>query len=511
MTGSAHRPPSIARVSTAELHRRTALALALGALIAAPQNGEAAWSERAPLPEARQEVAVAELGGQVYVLGGFRSDGSVANTVEIYDPDGDTWTMSAPLPVGLHHAAAASVGGRLYVIGGFTDFLFSPVDSVFEYDPDANTWTAKAQMPTARGSIGIGVLNGLIYAVGGSPLARERDLAVYDPGTDTWTVLPDMPTPRNHLAAGIIDGRFYAAGGRSGGIGGITPALEEYDPESTTWSARAPMPTARGGVGGAVVGGRLFVFGGEGNIADPSGTFSENEAYDATTDSWTSETPMTTPRHGIGAAVVGGFIYVPGGATTQGFGVTDSHEVFDASFSPTLSGKRLVVADRLGDATRRKVIVLSKDEAIQTPAAGSTDDPRTSGAVLRLLNPATTEMAEFVLPPGSWEALGKNPEAKNGYRYLDRAFSRGPCKVVIVKPGKLLRATCISKVQPIGFNLDEPTQGQLDVTFQFGSAELQCMAFGGTILKDRGVGEVGSGLGLFKAKDAAPPAACPSP
>ena len=495
-----------------ETRRRTALALALGALIGAPQNGEAAWSERAPLPEARQEVAVAELSGQVYVLGGFRSDGSVADTVEIYDPDGDTWTVAAPLPVGLHHAAAASVGGRLYVIGGFTDFLFSPVDSVFEYDPNANTWTAKARMPAARGALGIGVLNGLIYAAGGSPLARERDLAVYDPGADTWTVLPGMPTPRNHLATGFINGRFYAAGGRSGGIAGITPALEEYDPESATWIARAPMPTARGGVGGAVVGGRLFVFGGEGNIADPSGTFSENEAYDATTDSWTTELPMPTPRHGIGAAVVLGLIYVPGGATTQGFGVTDSHEVFDPSSSPTLSGKRLVVVDRLGDATRRKVVVLSKDAAIRTPAAGSTNDPRTAGAVLRLLNPATAEMDEFVLPPGSsWEALGKSPEAKNGYRYLDRTFSQGPCKVVIVKPGKLLRATCSSKSQPIAFDLDEPTQGELNVTFQFGAAELQCMAFGGTILKDRGVGEVRSGRGLFKAKDAAPPAACPSP
>ncbi len=336
MTGSAYRPPSFARGSTAETHRRIALALALGALFGAPQNGEAAWSERAPLPEARQEVAVAELGGLVYVLGGFRSNGSIADTVEIYDPDGDTWTVAAPLPVGLHHAGAASVGGRLYVIGGFTDFLFSPVDSVFEYDPNANAWTAKAPMPAARGALGIGVLNGLIYAVGGSPLARERDLAVYDPGADTWTELPGMPTPRNHLAAGFINGRFYAAGGRSGGIGGITPALEEYDPESATWSARAPMPTARGGVGGAVVGGRLFVFGGEANIADPSGTFSENEAYDATTDSWTPESPMPTPRHGIGAAVLAGRVHVPGGGPVEGFGVSAVHEVFDPASGPSI-------------------------------------------------------------------------------------------------------------------------------------------------------------------------------
>ena len=34
----------------------------------------AAWSTRAPLPEARQELAVAALDGRVYVIGGFRGD-----------------------------------------------------------------------------------------------------------------------------------------------------------------------------------------------------------------------------------------------------------------------------------------------------------------------------------------------------------------------------------------------------------------------------------------------------
>ena len=39
---------------------------------------------------------------------------------------------------------------------------------------------------------------------------------------------------------------------------------------------------------------------------------------------------MPSPRHGIGAAVVGDRIFVPGGATVQGFGASGAHEVFDA-------------------------------------------------------------------------------------------------------------------------------------------------------------------------------------
>ena len=40
---------------------------------------------------------------------------------------------------------------------------------------------------------------------------------------------------------------------------------------------------------------------------------------------------MPTPRHGIGAANVGGRIHIPAGGPVEGFGVTDVHEVYDPS------------------------------------------------------------------------------------------------------------------------------------------------------------------------------------
>jgi hypothetical protein len=35
---------------------------------------------------------------------------------------------------------------------------------------------------------------------------------------------------------------------------------------------------------------------------------------------------MPVPRHGIGAAAVGDLFYVPGGATSAGFGATAHHD-----------------------------------------------------------------------------------------------------------------------------------------------------------------------------------------
>jgi N-acetylneuraminic acid mutarotase len=138
-----------------------------------------------------------------------------------------------------------------------------------------------------------------------------------------------MPTPRNHLAAGSLGGKLYAVGGRSGDIGGITNALEEYDPATGLWTERAPMPTARGGIAGVAVEGQLYVFGGEGNRARPDGVFPQVEAYDPATDTWRSLPPMGIPRHGIQAAAIGNRIYIPGGATTEGFGVVAAHQALD--------------------------------------------------------------------------------------------------------------------------------------------------------------------------------------
>lgn len=57
--------------------------------------------------------------------------------------------------------------------------------------------------------------------------------------------------------------------------------------------------------------------------------FAQNEAYDPASDSWAAYAPMPTPRHGLGAAVVGDAIHVAGGGPVMGGGVQSAaHEAF---------------------------------------------------------------------------------------------------------------------------------------------------------------------------------------
>jgi N-acetylneuraminic acid mutarotase len=299
------------------------------------------WAERAPLLNPNSEMAVAELDGRIYVIGGYPSTRVYVDTVQVYDAATDGWSHAAPVPQPLHHTVAAAVNGKLYVIGG----EISPtgvanqgifIANVYEYDPATDTWTEKSPMPTARSAGATGVIDGKIYVAGGRP-PRGHDFAVYDPAEDRWTVLPDLPTQRNHLAAGAIGGRLYVVGGRfGGGVGSeMTGIVEVYDPASNTWTSAAPLLTPRGGVNGIAARGCFYAFGGEGNDADPRGIFEELEVYDPRSDSWQSLEPIPTPVHGVtGSAFLDGWIHLPGGGIARGGNSGSTiHQVFQAIVS----------------------------------------------------------------------------------------------------------------------------------------------------------------------------------
>jgi N-acetylneuraminic acid mutarotase len=288
------------------------------------------WTGQAPLSLGpRQEMGVAAIAGEVYVVGGFDGTGQPVDTVESYSVSGNRWTRRASLPAALHHVNLAAVGGKLYVVGALTGGNFAGSGATLVYDPALDAWSPLTSMPpgSGRGASGVAVLDGRIVVAGGyRGGASVADASVFDPQTNAWSPLQPLGVPRDHLAAGTVDGRVFAVAGRAGGA--LKGALEVLDAASNTWQRRADILTPRGGCAAATLDGRLVVMGGEGNPSDPSGVFPQTESYDPATDRWRTEVPMRTPRHGIGAATVGEVLVVPGGATREGFGAVDVNESF---------------------------------------------------------------------------------------------------------------------------------------------------------------------------------------
>lgn len=296
---------------------------------------------RAALPLPRQEHAVAALGAEIYVIGGFHGPQATAS-IQVYNPERDEWRDATEFPEPLHHANVAVVDGKLYVLGYHTaaglnrasgrSFVYTPAGGG---GPESGEWRELPALPvqndadTKRGSSCVAVLNGVIYLFAG---ANDRgtvlDASAFDTASESWEILPAMPVKREHCFAAAVDGLIYIVSGRADSIHGVEPESWVYDPQARTYAERAPIPTPRGGAAGALLRGRLYIFGGEGNPNDPSGVFSEVERYDPKLNSWESLPPLQTPRHGYGAATVGDRIYLPGGAVQEGFGPETTHTVF---------------------------------------------------------------------------------------------------------------------------------------------------------------------------------------
>jgi len=84
--------------------------LAITTPSAAPDDlAPGTWRTLSPMASARQEVAVAEVGGKVYVIGGFGEAYGPTNAVEVYDPARDRWESAASVPIALHHPVAAGL------------------------------------------------------------------------------------------------------------------------------------------------------------------------------------------------------------------------------------------------------------------------------------------------------------------------------------------------------------------------------------------------------------------
>jgi N-acetylneuraminic acid mutarotase len=287
-----------------------------------PAPGE--YGTRTQLLAPNSEMAVAELNGKIYVLGGYPSSRVVQSTVQVYDVAADSWSMGPALPVPTHHPVVVGVAGKLYSMGGQHEGDANG-GRAFSLEPSEGVWTELMPMPTPRGGGAAAVIDDKIYVAGGRPPAGNA-FEVYVISQGTWSVLANLPlafNDRNHLAAAAIAGKIYVAGGRYDGGNvacPITDSLDVYDPAANTWASAAPLLRPRGGVNGIAAHGCFHVWGGEGsNIGEPNNVFPDHDVYHPITDTWTSLARLPTPVHGVtGAAFLDGLIYIPGGGTASG-------------------------------------------------------------------------------------------------------------------------------------------------------------------------------------------------
>lgn len=191
----------------------------------------------------------------------------------------------------------------------------------------------------AVGRVGIAALVGLLVAAGGVAAVATRDDDGGAPAvarTDRWLPLAPAKLSRTEVAAARVGHRIYVVGGFEERSGLTTSAVERYDIDHDRWTTVRSMPIGLNHPTAVAYKGRVYVHGGYRGRRDLSSASSVLLRYDPTRDHWRRLPPSPTPRAAHAAAVIGGRLYVAGGANSSGS--LRSMEVYDFARARWRSG-----------------------------------------------------------------------------------------------------------------------------------------------------------------------------
>ena len=172
---------------------------------------------------------------------------------------------------------------------------------------DDPAWRPRASLPGPRpGRVRCVAVGGAVYAFADG----TREVLRYDVLADEWWPETSLPESWRSFAVAELNGRIHLVGG----LDSRDRAVDwhrAYHPATGRWETRAKLGSARFDMGAAAMGGLLYVAGGL--RAWLSLTSAAVEAYDPVADTWTGRRSMRHGRANAGVAAAAGRLFVVGG------------------------------------------------------------------------------------------------------------------------------------------------------------------------------------------------------
>ncbi len=181
-----------------------------------------------------------------------------------------------------------------------------------------------------------------------------------------------------------------------------------------------------------------------------------------------------------------------------------------SSATQLIFGQRLVIKNQVpDDETRNRLVCLAKGDSIAAPTQGTAGDPTCSGlggggGSITFSSDVSGQGMTAPLPCANWRPMRNG----RGYRYLDRELDDGPCRMVHVRDGSLVKILCQGRgPSTLDFDLSlGQHQAPIEIALRLGSApERYCMSFGGNVRRN------GTDAKTFLAAHAAAPLVACSP
>ncbi|WP_152285463.1 Kelch repeat-containing protein [Flavicella marina] len=276
-------------------------------------------------PIKRHEAAFVVVGDKFYLLGGR----GIRN-VSVYDTNTNSWSTGKKPPLEFHHFQPIVYQNNIYVIGAMTGQYpnETPVPNIYYYNTSLDIWVKDKEIPfeRRRGSTGNSIKDGVVYIacgiVNGHKSGHQNWFDSYELNNKEWTVLPNAPRARDHFQTAELNGKIYAVGGRLSKAPNATftetiSEVDVYNIEKKEWSTLSDdLPTERAGSITIAYHNDILVIGGESGTQNTA--HNEVEGLNTLTEKWHTYPSLIQGRHGTGAFLFKGSMYIASGCGNRG-------------------------------------------------------------------------------------------------------------------------------------------------------------------------------------------------
>jgi len=181
---------------------------------------EGTWSNIGMSPEGFIYAAFVTIGSRIYIFGGATSPSDVTKATSdsrVYDVKTKHWSKLAPVPGPPRQTfSAVAIGTAIYVFGGVTQRpgeKFYNLNDAYRYDTVTGKWSPLKPLPQPMRAFWAGSDGKNVYLIGGY---NERGLDTvyrYTPSTDTYSIASNLPQPLMDTKFIFNGGKFYGASG----------------------------------------------------------------------------------------------------------------------------------------------------------------------------------------------------------------------------------------------------------------------------------------------------------
>lgn len=278
----------------------------------AAESGTLPWS--LPAPISREVVLPGPAAGQLTVLGGLTSSGASSTQIGVLNTASGSSSNFGFLPTPTHDASGAVLSGNDLVFGGGVVASSAAVQSLVS---SSDTATTIGQLPQARSDSAATEIGQTAYIVGGyDGTALDAWVLSTSNGT-SFQMVASLPVPVRYPAVAALDGKIFVFGGMLAS-GVATDQIQMVDPSHHSAQVVGSMPQAELGAAAMVLGGTLYVAGGATSDSAGAAPLATIWAFDPSAETLVNAGVLRVPVAHPGVAVIGTRAWLVGGENAQG-------------------------------------------------------------------------------------------------------------------------------------------------------------------------------------------------